>query len=125
VAAKYALSRTGLIRILSSVDITIRPVSSSTDYAAWRQVRMAVLPDERTPTIDELEAQAGPQQKYVLAELNGTLAGSGIVGKSSLGGPACRRAGGVARPAGPRRGIGAPAATGPGGHRHGLHDRGR
>src|SRR5215469_18496941 len=84
------------------MEITVRPVSSRADYAAWRQVRMAVLPDERAPTIDELSAQAGPQHQYVLAELNGTLAGSGVVGKSSLAGqafiaprvlPACRRQG--------------------------------
>jgi GNAT superfamily N-acetyltransferase len=70
------------------MEITIRPVSSSTDYAAWRQVFMTVLPDERAPTIEELSAQAGPQHQYVLAELNGTLAGSGFVGKSSLAGQA-------------------------------------
>jgi GNAT superfamily N-acetyltransferase len=63
---------------------------------------MAVLPDERTPTIEELSAQAGPVHRYVLAELDGTLAGSGLVGKSSLAGqasvapqvlPGCRRRG--------------------------------
>jgi mycothiol synthase len=63
-------------------------VSSDADYAAWRDVRMAVMPDERTPTIDELRAQVGPQHQYVLAELDGTLAGSGFVGKSSLAGQA-------------------------------------
>jgi GNAT superfamily N-acetyltransferase len=77
-------------------------VSSDADYAAWREVRIAVMPDERAPTIDELRVQAGPQHRYVLAELNGTLAGSGFVGKSSLAGqaalaprvlPGCRRQG--------------------------------
>jgi GNAT superfamily N-acetyltransferase len=84
------------------VEIAVRPVSSNTDYAAWRQVRLAVLPDERAPTIEELRAQAGPQHQYVLAEVDGTLAGSGFVGKSMLAGqasiaprvvPACRRQG--------------------------------
>jgi GNAT superfamily N-acetyltransferase len=84
------------------VEITIRRVSSSTDYAAWRQVFLTVLPDERAPTIEELSAQAGPQHLYFLAELNGALAGSGFVGKSQLAGqaaiaprvlPACRRQG--------------------------------
>jgi GNAT superfamily N-acetyltransferase len=84
------------------MEITIWPVSSSADYAAWRRVRMAVLPDERAPTIEELSAQTGPQQRYVLAELSGRLAGSGVAGKSSLAGqafiaprvlPACRRRG--------------------------------
>ena len=84
------------------MEIAIRPVSSSTDYAAWRQVHMAVLPDERAPTMEELSSHAGPQHRYVLAELDGALAGSGFVGKSSLAGqasiaprvlPACRRRG--------------------------------
>jgi mycothiol synthase len=84
------------------VEITVRPVSTHADYAAWRQVRMAVLPGERAPTIEKLSAQAGPQHQYVLAELSGALAGSGVVGKSSLAGQAsiaprvltaCRRRG--------------------------------
>jgi mycothiol synthase len=70
------------------VGITIRPVSSKADYAAWREVRIAVLPDERAPTIAELSAQAGPQHHYVLAEFNGTLVGAGFVGSSSLTGHA-------------------------------------
>jgi mycothiol synthase len=91
-----------LVHSLSFVEISILPVSSDADYAAWRDVRMAVMPDERIPTIDELRAQVGPQHHYVLAELNGTLAGSGFVGKSSLAGqavvaprvlPGCRRQG--------------------------------
>lgn len=70
------------------VEVTVRPVSSQTDYAAWREVRLAVLPGERAPTIAELRAQAGPQHHYVLAVLDGTLAGSGFVGNSSLTGQA-------------------------------------
>jgi mycothiol synthase len=70
------------------VEITIRPVTSHAAYAAWRQVRMTVLPDERAPSIEELSTRAGPRHKYVLAELNGTLAGSGFVGMSSLAGQA-------------------------------------
>jgi mycothiol synthase len=70
------------------VEINVRPVSSKTDYAAWREVRLVVLPDERAPTIAELKAQAGPRHHYVLAELSGTLAGSGFVGNSSLTGQA-------------------------------------
>ncbi len=61
-----------------------------------------MLPDERAPTIEELQIQAGPHHQYVLAELNGAVAGSGFVGKSNLTGqaavaprvlPACRRQG--------------------------------
>src|SRR5438552_4696382 len=84
------------------VGITIRPVRSGEDYAAWRQVLQTVEPGERAPTADELRAQAGPQQRYFVAELDGMLAGSGAVGRSDLAGsafvaprvlPACRRQG--------------------------------
>lgn len=82
--------------------ILVRPVESSADYAAWRQVRLAVLPEERAPTVPELRHQAGPQQQFFLAERDGVLAGSGLVGKSDLAGaggvaprvlPSCRRHG--------------------------------
>lgn len=49
---------------------------------------MAVLPDDRAPTVEELRAQAGPSHRYVVAELDGVLAGSGFVGKSDLAGMA-------------------------------------
>jgi GNAT superfamily N-acetyltransferase len=71
--------------------IEVRPVRSAGDYAAWRQVRMAVVPYERTDSVEALRAQAGPQREFLLAELDGVLAGSGLVGKSDLAG-----AGGVA-----------------------------
>ncbi|MGN6172625.1 MAG: GNAT family N-acetyltransferase [Streptosporangiaceae bacterium] len=82
--------------------ITIRPVRSGEDYAAWRQVLLTVEPGERAPTAGELRAQAGPQQRFSVAELDGMLAGSGAVGRSDLAGsafvaprvlPACRRQG--------------------------------
>lgn len=77
-----------MVYSLSLVGISIRPVSSDADYAAWRDVRIAVMPDERVPTIEELRAQVGPQHRYVLAELDGALAGSGFLGRSSLAGQA-------------------------------------
>jgi GNAT superfamily N-acetyltransferase len=66
------------------VGIEVRPVGSDADYAAWRRVRMVVLPYERVPTTDELRARAGGGQRYFLAELDGVPAGSGVVGKSDL-----------------------------------------
>jgi mycothiol synthase len=67
-------------------------------------VRLAVLPDERAPTIAELSAQAGPQHRYVLAEFSGTLAGSGFVASSSLSGQASVAPGVL--PGFRRRGVG-------------------
>jgi mycothiol synthase len=66
--------------------IAVRLVNSDEDYAAWRQVRLAVVPHERVDTVGDLRAQAGPQLQFLLAEVNGTLAGSGVVGKSDLAG---------------------------------------
>jgi GNAT superfamily N-acetyltransferase len=66
--------------------IMVRQVASDGDYAAWRQVRLAVVPYERAHSVPELRAQAGDQRRYFLAELDGKLAGSGMAGKSDLAG---------------------------------------
>jgi mycothiol synthase len=66
--------------------MAIRLACSGEDYAAWRQVRMAVVPHERADTAVALRAQAGPQLRFLLAEADGALAGSGVVGKSDLAG---------------------------------------
>jgi mycothiol synthase len=68
------------------VTITIRLVDSDEDYAAWRQVRLAVVPNERADSVENLRAQAGPQHQFLLAEVDGELAGSGVVGKADLAG---------------------------------------
>ena len=84
--------------------ITIRLVRSHEDYEAWRQVRLAVVPNERTDSVSALRAQAGPRQQFLLAEMDGELAGSGVVSKSDLG-----NAGAVAArvlPGWRRRGVG-------------------
>jgi mycothiol synthase len=73
--------------------ITVRPVHSDEDYDAWRQVRLAVVPGERVDSAADLRAQAGPQHEFLLAEVDGVLAGSGMVGKADLvgsGGVAAR-----------------------------------
>jgi mycothiol synthase len=66
--------------------IVVRPLRSAEDYAAWRQVRIAVIPGERAGSVEELRAQAGPQREFLLAEVDGVLAGSGFVGRSDLAG---------------------------------------
>jgi mycothiol synthase len=68
------------------MDVTLRLAETDEDYDAWRQVRMAVLPCERADSVESLRAQAGPQHLFLLAEAGGVLAGSGVVGKSSLAG---------------------------------------
>jgi hypothetical protein len=39
--------------------ITVRPVRDAGDYAAWRQVRIAVVPGERADSVEVLRARAG------------------------------------------------------------------
>jgi mycothiol synthase len=68
------------------VTITIRLADSDADYAAWRQVRLAVVPNERVDSVEDLRAQAGPQQQFLVAERDGVLVGSGVVGQSDLAG---------------------------------------
>ncbi|MBG6136410.1 GNAT family N-acetyltransferase [Longispora fulva] len=74
------------------------------DFEAWRQVRIAVLPYERCPSVEELRAVMVPERLMLLAEVDGELAGSGLADKSHLAGVA-----GVAPrvlPAFRRRGVG-------------------
>jgi GNAT superfamily N-acetyltransferase len=49
-------------------------------------VRIAVVPNERAQTIDELREALTPTQLYLLAELDGRVAGSGVAGRSDLAG---------------------------------------
>jgi mycothiol synthase len=62
----------------------VRLARSDEDYDAWRRVRLVVVPRERAGSVEELRAAAGPQNEFLLAEVDGVLAGSGIVGKSDL-----------------------------------------
>jgi len=66
--------------------IAVRLIGSHLDYEAWRQVRLAVVPDERADSAADLRAQAGPRHQLLLAEVDGVLAGSGVVSKSDLAG---------------------------------------
>jgi GNAT superfamily N-acetyltransferase len=66
--------------------VTIRLAASDEDYDAWRRVRLAVVPNERADSAESLRAQSGPQHQFLLAESDGVLAGSGVVGKSDMAG---------------------------------------
>ena len=68
--------------------IELRAVETDADFEAWRRVRLAVLPDERAATVGEMRAQLAdePERLLLLAELDGELSGSGLAGRSSLGG---------------------------------------
>jgi mycothiol synthase len=64
--------------------IVVRVAESDSDLEAWRQVRIAVLPNERALPVDEMRAMMTPETVYLLAELDGELAGSGLGGRSSF-----------------------------------------
>ena len=68
------------------MSVELRPALTDADLEAWRSVRMAVLPNERTATVAELRAQATPEQLLLLAYLDGGLAGSGVANRSDSGG---------------------------------------
>ncbi len=65
--------------------IDVRVAEGDADLEAWRRVRLAVLPDERALTVDEMRATATDETVYLLAHVDGELAGSGYGGRSSFG----------------------------------------
>jgi mycothiol synthase len=65
--------------------ISIRPCETDSDYRAWLAVRRAVLPNERTASLDELRSGIEPDDLHVLAEMDGELAGSGLLNRSDTG----------------------------------------
>ena len=66
--------------------IAIRRAESDADLERWRQVRMAVVPGERTETLEEIRSGATPERLLLLAELDGEPAGSGFADRSDLAG---------------------------------------
>jgi GNAT superfamily N-acetyltransferase len=65
--------------------IEIRVAETDADLEAWRQVRIAVLPDERCASVEWMRSSMTPERVYLLAELDGVVAGSGLGGRSSFG----------------------------------------
>ena len=64
---------------------TIRTAITDADYDAWRQVRIAVLPYERCPTVAEIRELDRPGRLMVLAEVDGEVVGSGLADRSDDG----------------------------------------
>ena len=81
--------------------IELRAASSDDELEAWRSVRAAILPNERVASVAELRAGAGSDTLWLLAYVEGELAGSGVSTAASTGGaftqprvlPAFRRRG--------------------------------
>ena len=66
--------------------VHIRHAETDEDLEAWRRVRMAVLPNERTATVEEMRRARGPDQLMLIAELDGEVVGCGIADRSDLAG---------------------------------------
>ncbi len=81
--------------------IELRPAKSDEELEAWRSVRTAILPNERTSSVAELRAGGDEGTLWLLAYVDGELAGSGVSTGGSTGGaftqprvlPAFRRRG--------------------------------
>jgi mycothiol synthase len=59
---------------------------SDADYEAWREVRIEVVPGERTATVAELRAEDSADRAMVLAAIEGVVVASGLAGVSDSGG---------------------------------------
>jgi mycothiol synthase len=83
--------------------IELREAETDDDFEAWRRVRIAVLPNERTASLEELRQIVAPEQLFLLAYRDGELAGHGGASRSDMGGGS-----GFARvlPEHRRRGVG-------------------
>jgi mycothiol synthase len=68
--------------------IELRRAETDADLEAWRTIRVATLPNEGTATVDEMRRTARPDTLWLLATLDGKLAGSGVAGRSDLAGSA-------------------------------------
>ncbi len=66
----------------------IRPARTDADYTAWREVRIAVQPDERSLSVAELRELDTPQRLLLLAEVDGEVVGSGLSDRSNEAGRA-------------------------------------
>ena len=68
--------------------MNIRRAENDADLEAWRQIRIALLPNERTASVDEIRATQSPERLLLLAELDGEVVGSGGVSRSDMRGAA-------------------------------------
>lgn len=65
--------------------LRLRVAETNEDLEAWRRIRLEILPNERAMTVEWMRSTMTPERVYLLAELDGELAGSGLGGRSDLG----------------------------------------
>jgi mycothiol synthase len=66
--------------------ITVRPAETDADLEAWRRIRIAVLPNERAASVEEMRRTDTADRLMLLAELDGAIVGAAVGGKSDLAG---------------------------------------
>ena len=57
--------------------ITVRLAETDADLEAWRRIRIAVLPNERAASVEEMRRTVAPDRLLLLAELDGEVVGAG------------------------------------------------
>jgi GNAT superfamily N-acetyltransferase len=67
------------------IDVEVRVAETDEELEAWRRVRLAVLPNERARSVEEMRAMALPVTLYLIAHVDGELVGSGLAGRSDFG----------------------------------------
>jgi GNAT superfamily N-acetyltransferase len=67
------------------MSIEIRVAATDAELEEWRQVRIAVLPDERCASVEWMRKTMTAQRVYLLATVDGVVAGSGLSGRSDFG----------------------------------------
>jgi GNAT superfamily N-acetyltransferase len=65
--------------------IELRACENDDDLEVWLAVRRAVLPGDRNPSLEDLKRGIRPGDLNLLADLDGELAGSGLVNRSDTG----------------------------------------
>lgn len=65
--------------------IELRRAETDEDLEAWRRVRIAVLPNERTETLEQLRSSARTRT-LLLAVVDGEVAGAAVLARADTGG---------------------------------------
>ena len=68
------------------MSLEITRCETDADYEAWRQVRIAVIPYERTQSLAEIRRGDKPERLMVLAREDGVVVGHGLAQPSDLAG---------------------------------------
>ena len=86
--------------------IEVRVAETDADLERWRSVRQAVLPDERTLTLEEMRASKTEDNVYLVAGLDGGIVGAGYADRSRMGNGAHAFVAPRVLPQARRRGVG-------------------